>query len=203
MTGARQALRGWRRLEPPRSRLPLPWAVVARTANWLFANQLREEAILVLAMFVTYMRPSEPFKLLARHIVPPCPTAGLGHRHWALTLHPLEGGEGSKTHEFDESILLDTMEGAALGRALHTLGRQRLPHSLLFTTTQGALGRSFHRACTGLGLGALGCPTLYQLRHAGASWDFASGRRTLPEVQRRGRWRAPISVRRYEKKEAE
>lgn len=36
-------------------------------------------------------------------------------------------------------------------------------------------------------------------RHGGASADFARQLRTLVEVQRRGRWRAASSVRRYEK----
>jgi len=50
-----------------------------------------------------------------------------------------------------------------------------------------------------LGLDQGNLPTPYQLRHAGASWEFAAGVRTLAETQRRGRWRAAASVRRYVK----
>ena len=40
---------------------------------------------------------------------------------------------------------------------------------------------------------------LYSLRHGGASDDFLTKRRTLPEIKHRGRWRADSSVRRYTK----
>ena len=52
----------------------------------------------------------------------------------------------------------------------------------------------FQAAGRSLGLEVLGPITPYLLRHAGASWEFGSGLRTLSEVQRRGRWRAPLSV---------
>ena len=45
----------------------------------------------------------------------------------------------------------------------------------------------------------LGVVHLYQLRHGGASHDYASGLRSLEDVRRRGRWRSWDSVRRYEK----
>lgn len=46
---------------------------------------------------------------------------------------------------------------------------------------------------------ALGGVHVHQLRHGGASHDFATRSRTLEEVRRRGRWRSWASVRRYEK----
>ncbi len=39
----------------------------------------------------------------------------------------------------------------------------------------------------------------YQLRHAGASKEFATGDRSLLAIRRRGGWLADRSVRRYEK----
>ena len=54
------------------------------------------------------------------------------------------------------------------------------------------------QCCERLGLNVLGPPTPYQMRHAGASWEFASKIRTLSEVQRRGRWRSPSSLLRYD-----
>ena len=42
-------------------------------------------------------------------------------------------------------------------------------------------------------------PTLDSLRHGGASEDVLRRRRTLEEVQRRGRWRIQTAVRRYTK----
>ena len=47
---------------------------------------------------------------------------------------------------------------------------------------------------------AANCPAApYQGRHSGISIDRASGERTQEEAQKRGRWRAQASVRRYEK----
>ena len=181
------------------SRLPLPWAVVAMIANSMMCAAQVEAAIVTLLCFYTYFRPSEPFKLWGKHVVPPIAGAGAGHQHWALTLHPFELHGASKTQEFDESILLDRPEAVFLGPLLHRLalaGRMELP---LFSLTQAEFGRAFRAVSEKLGLLALGTATPYQLRHAGASWDFAAGTRTLAEVQRRGRWRAAASVRRYEK----
>ena len=39
----------------------------------------------------------------------------------------------------------------------------------------------------------------YQMRHSGASVDRAVRRRTLEQIQKRGRWQSHHSVRRYEK----
>ena len=56
----------------------------------------------------------------------------------------------------------------------------------------------FVRACLELGLHNT-ATKLYSLRHGGASDDLLRKRRTLAEVQRRGRWAAPSSLRRYAK----
>ena len=57
----------------------------------------------------------------------------------------------------------------------------------------------FERAVHELNLDDL-LPVLYTARHSGASNDRSTGRISLQEVQRRGRWRQPSSVRRYEKR---
>ncbi len=41
--------------------------------------------------------------------------------------------------------------------------------------------------------------SLYVLRHAGPSHDYLAKRRSLADIQRRGRWALESSVRRYEK----
>jgi len=199
LAACRQALRGWRRLDPPLSRLPLPWPVVAMIANMLMVMGCYECALICLLCFFTYFRPSEPFKLMSEHVVPPILLAGAGHQHWALTLHPYELHRPSKTQEYDESILLDRADSAFLGPLLFRLAQARGRGLPLFVVTQKQFGASFREACLRLGLDQGNLPTPYQLRHAGASWEFAAGVRTLAEIQRRGRWRASASVRRYEK----
>ena len=62
----------------------------------------------------------------------------------------------------------------------------------------GQLSASFGEAVEACGLAALR-PCLYSLRRGGASEDFLRKRRSLDEVQRRGRWRTEKSVRRYTK----
>eukprot|EP00959_Pyramimonas_sp_CCMP1952_P197852 4137801-Pyramimonas_sp.AAC.1 len=57
----------------------------------------------------------------------------------------------------------------------------------------------FERAVRELKLDEL-LPVLYTARHRGASNDLFTGRISLQEVQRRGRWRQPSSVRRCEKR---
>ena len=200
LVGARQALRGWRRLDPPVSRLPLPWAIVAMISNHLCLQNQYESALICLLCFFTYFRPSEPFKLLGKHIIPPVLLAGPGHQYWAITLHPYELAQPSKTQEFDESVLLDRPESWFLGPLLHRQAWHMGLENPLFRTSQLQLGAAWRAACASLQLSDGGlCPTPYQLRHAGASWEFAAGHRNLAEVQRRGRWRATASVRRYEK----
>ena len=56
----------------------------------------------------------------------------------------------------------------------------------------------WHEAVRRCGLSIL-MPVPYMLRHAGPSYDILTKLRTLPEVQRRGRWLSLTSVRRYEK----
>jgi len=199
LAAARQALRGWKRLEPPVSRLPLPLPVVAMIANELWSLAYFEESLVVMLIFFTYFRPGEPYRLRVCDLVPPVPGAGLAHCRWALTLHAFELGRASKTQEFDESVLLDRDEMAYLGPLLRLRAAGRSPASPLLRGTQATLASRFREACVGLQLECLGPPTLYQLRHSGASADFASNRRTLAEIQRRGRWRTSASVRRYEK----
>ncbi len=81
LAASRQALRVWKRLDPPASRLPLPWLVVAMISNQLMLQGQCESALICLVCFHTYFRPSEPFKLLGKHIIPPVALAGLGHQH--------------------------------------------------------------------------------------------------------------------------
>ena len=59
------------------------------------------------------------------------------------------------------------------------------------------LAKQMQRAGRSLGVRDPVLP--YQLRHTGASTDFATGDRSLVAIRRRGRWRAEQSVRRYEK----
>ena len=59
-------------------------------------------------------------------------------------------------------------------------------------------GKFFHGALKTLGLDHLGI-TVYSLRHAGASWDLLTGRRSYEQVKDRGGWKTDTSMQRYAK----
>ena len=181
---------------PPASRLSLSWAVVARLASAMLFAQKCKAARVWLPCFSTHFRPSEPFMLLGKLLIAPCPEAGAGHQYWALTLEAFELLVPPKTQEYDKPILLDKEYALFLGPLLAQLGARNGVEFPLFTITQLQFGHCFRPACERLHLECRGSPTPYQLRHSGASWEFAAGTRTLAEVQRRGRWRATASVRR-------
>ena len=191
-----QALKGWRKLDPPRSRLPLCLEALALILDRLLVNGFFEEVLVTALAVHAYLRPSEAFRILARHLVPPTGSIAA----WSLTLHPYEGRHPSKTEVFDEALLVGEMgvlkEVAAPLGQLALRRAQAGPHAKLFTTTQALSRRRFLNAAAEIGLPHV---MLYQLRHSGASLDTALRFRNIQQVQQRGRWAAFSSVRRYEK----
>lgn len=124
------------------------------------------------------------------------PPAGGRHKWWGLVLHPREGGQASKTAEYDEVILLDLSEYHLVLPSLAALRATTPAGHKLFTFAQADAARRLRSAADRSGLSQL-APVLYQLRHGGPSADVAAGRRTVEQVKLRGRWRCDQSVRRY------
>ena len=89
---ARTALRGWKKLAPPKSRLPLPWVVTALIVNQLAYEGEMEAAVLTALTFVLYLRPSDTLGITAADVVPPLPGGPAPLRKWSLVLHAFEGG---------------------------------------------------------------------------------------------------------------
>ena len=83
---------------------------------------------------------------------------------------------------------------AALVKVLRL--RTRKPDELMFQLSYQELLIQFKVACRDLGFDD---PSLYRLRHGGASHDAASRLRSIVEIKRRGRWASDASVRRHEK----
>ena len=67
----------------------------------------------------------------------------------------------------------------------------------MFEFQYSELLAEFRKACRDLGFQD---PSLYRLRHGGASHDAAARLRSIVEIKRRGRWASDTSVRRYEKR---
>ena len=102
----KQSLAGWSKLCPPRSRLPIPYPVVALQAMHALSLGLLEMAIYLLLTFALYMRPSEGLRLRKMDVVRPS-SRQAGFQFWSVVLHPLEMGVSSKTQEYDECLQLD------------------------------------------------------------------------------------------------
>jgi len=194
------ASKGWRRLSPSQSRLPVPWPVVCLMASIMMARGWVCEARRTVMMFILYVRPSEALRLQVGDIVPPQPSLrGPSGRKWSVVLNPFERGAASKTGEFDESLVLDNNEFAFFDAILQAATQGRPAGAPLFAGTYADWAARFATAGRLAQLEALGPPVLYQLRHGGASHELLSGARDVPGIKKRGRWVTDTSLRRYEK----
>jgi len=193
---AAKALKGWRLRAPTRTRLPLPWEVVALIAARLWEKGLPWMSFLTVLAFHCYLRPSEAHRLEVQDFVAPL---GVGsHKRWCLVLFRFEGGLSSKTNEFDETVRMDLAEFSFLEAGLATITRRSPMSAKAFVFTQIEFAKNFGAAAANCEVEVLK-PEPYQLRHSGPSYDRALGKRTLAEIKLRGRWKSDSSVRRYEK----
>ena len=113
-----------------------------------------------------------------------------------MNIAPFQLLRAAKTGMMDESVTVDHMKWAH--PFLELLVKGRSPRDKLWPFDVIELNMEFKRSVCACNLSHLE-PTLYSLRHGGASEDVLRRRRTLEEVQRRGRWRSQTSGRRYAK----
>ena len=193
------AARGFRNLCPAQTKQPLPWEAACLIAQQMCHSGLPTMGLAVVFAFAMYLRPSEMLLCKACQLSPPIRGGGAAHKSWSLILHPSERGQRSKVGMADEAMRIEGDEFKFLGVILRRWLRGKSKEEFLFEFSYAAFNREFRRAGETAGLGALGPPTLHQLRHGGASTDAASGKKGLPEIQAKGRWSDPRSVRRYAK----
>ncbi|CAK0855216.1 unnamed protein product, partial [Prorocentrum cordatum] len=194
-----KALQGWRRLAPPVTRAPVPWAAMAAIALALVRCKQPLAALAVVLAADAYLRPGELLSLRASHVVPAQATAGGGYRFASLVLRPEEELQPTKTRGFNDSTLLDSVSRPYLGVLVERLAKQKgFSAELLFPRSAAAFTAMFKRAAADVGLEAWEL-TPYILRHAGPSHDWLTKARSLGGIKRRGRWISDMSVRRYEK----
>ena len=182
---SKQSLQGWRRLDPPKSRLPLPWEVVCLMIKYAMAHNYLQEALIMAMCFALYLRPGEVSRLRCRDLVPPVRNAKKTARTWSVVLHPVELEVVSKTAEFDETVTFDDLETQYIPEAVskHMKSRTRGKNQMLFTSNSIQLKAVMEEAA--------------KAEHLGPPHPFR--KRRLDEIQRRGRWKSFASVRRYEK----
>ncbi|CAK0869503.1 unnamed protein product [Prorocentrum cordatum] len=191
------SLKGWAKRSPGRMRLPLPDIIVDDTAVDLIEHDRPMMAAAASLQTDTYTRPSGVVELRQGQILPPAPAARLG-AHFGIVIAPSEWYKVTKTGGQD-SLLVGDAARPWLTNVLWILRQPKAADSQrLFTFSLSLLDREIKKAADRLGYSPLGvCPHVF--RHPGASNDKAHGRRTLKEVQKRGRWASSASVARYEK----
>ena len=129
---ARCSLHGWSRLDPLTSRLPCPLPAVELLALMLLHWGALGLALAVLVATDAYIRPGELLALRVESVIPPRPSLGCHFAHVSLLLCPSDEGIASKTHQFDDSVVLDSCHRVWLSRAVLEFARRRPPGSLLF-----------------------------------------------------------------------
>jgi len=195
----RQASKGWAKLVPAQTRMPIPWIAVTLVCNHLIASSEWEAAATTVLTFMAYLRPSDVLSLRVCDVVPPPPSASHSRHPWSLILHPSEQLFPSKTGLFDEAILLDSPLFPWTADFLTAWTRGRPALERLVRIDYSDWSRAFLKAALAVGLSVLGPPTLYALRHGGASHEALHRVRPLAEIKKRGRWHTDASVARYEK----
>ncbi|CAE7502120.1 unnamed protein product [Symbiodinium sp. KB8] len=194
---ARRALRGWQKLMPSQSRLPLPKMIAYGMGQIMLARGHREKCLKLLMDFDLYLRPSEGMDVLGQHVLAPVAGAGRQFQKYSVIIRDQDQGKPDKTGTFDNTLILDNPATEAwLGPLLHRMALKRGRDRPLFGFTKEEFRKEFEIASKALGLKNL---VTYQLRHGGASEDLNSKTRDYHSVQQRGRWRTDSSVRRYAK----
>jgi len=190
---ARRALKGWRKAAPGATRAPAPQLCVAAVAGSMMAEGDNQSALFIMTAFSTYGRPGEIYALQGEDILAPVPP----YMQYTMELAPWSRQIPSKAGHFDEALLLDDPDMPYLGKLLHDLARHRLGRRL-WDFSMKTMVTQFEKHCRLLGFWpSIEC--LYQLRHGGASHDKFVAKRQDSSIQRRGRWSAANSLRRYEK----
>jgi len=199
---ARTALRGWTKLFPGRVRDPCP-VIVA----WLIGCHflaLNTKAGLFLACAVAlqvdaYLRPGTLFNIRHEDLLRPHRAAGARYQRWALVLAPSTRVARTKTGEQDDTVSVGIADRSFVQQIAGFLVATSAPGKRVFGTLNlHTYELEFKRVCSSLGLDKLRLVP-HSLRHAGPSHDRFHRHLSLPEIQDRGKWNSPLSVKRYEK----
>ena len=129
----KQALAGFARMSPPKSRLPLPEPVFSWILEQLVASGRRRMAQAIYVGIAAYLRPGELMGLTCGQLV--APNAGGFTTAWTIVLHPRELNLPSKTGDYDDSIALDGLNQELLSALCLQLRSGRDPAEPLLRMT--------------------------------------------------------------------
>ena len=192
---SKEALKGWKKRRPGSMRLPVPEEIVYDIATHAVETGRTDIAILLCVQLDTYLRPSEVLSITKDHLAPP---RGRRYPFWGLIIAPSDLGAMTKTGTSDDSVILGDLKHNAWLGPLFTKFVKTAPYNLFQDISIGSLEKWLHSTCKTLMYKST-CVLPHVLRHSGPSNDIYHKRRSLLDVQRRGRWKAKSSVSRYEK----
>ena len=195
MTSA--ALGGWKRLQPPFTRPPLPRSIMLFMVLELMERRHFGCALAIALMFETYGRPSEILALTRESVVTPVSLGAGTLGQVVIQIRSADLGITGKTGLTDLSIPLDLPRHAWLANLLRQWSKDLAPGQRLWLFSHQELSKLFHDAADNLNVSCLR-PCLFSLRHGGPSHDRTVGARSLQEVQQRGGWKSHELIRRYE-----
>ena len=195
---ARRALQGWGKVDPLAARLPLPWPVVLALAAVAAMLKDLKLCIAILVAADGYLRPTDLLDIQPEDVTAGHGRLGPEFRHTTVLLAPFQRGKSTKTNEFNDSVIFDTQGREWIGEALAVLAKKAPPGKKLFQLSISQFNKAMKDLAEKLKITEMEVVP-YLLRHSGPSQDYLAKLRTLPDIQKRGGWRSPESVRRYEK----
>lgn len=189
------SLGGWRKTEPGSMRVPVPEEFLFDLGVFALEQNRLDVAVALVIQYDGYLRPSECLGLTVTHVNPP---HGRRYPHFSLIIAPAALGETTKTGKTDDSLVLgDRSHNAQVGEVMK-LWLKQTEHFLFPRLNLSQYESWFKKACDTLQYKCQ-CVLPHTVRHSGASNDKYHNRRSLTEIQKRGRWAAKSSVTRYEK----
>ena len=117
----RRALKGWRKMAPNQTRLPMVEYVKSAISGVMLDQGWPLMALFNEVSFSTYARPGELLKIRVCDVVP---GVRKGDQD-IIILSPFERGEASKTGIFDEVLLLEDVRMPQLGRLMVEESKKR------------------------------------------------------------------------------
>lgn len=172
-----RALKGWKRLAPPRSRVAVTIYVLGGIAAQFIAQGNAHMALWMIPGHIGYLRPSTNMSLQRRCLVKP--KAG-ATKYWSLLLNSSERGLISKTRCSDEAVALDNADYDWIMPLLEIM-KKRPDDEHLWAFDCPTLVKAIANASKRVG--AAFVP--YQLRHTGPSWDRSRQHRSLADIKKK------------------
>lgn len=183
---AKQALRGWGRLQPSESYPPLTWELTCAIAVRLLVNRHFPAAVATLLGFDCLLRVNEILSIRADDIAD-----SKDARVSATTAEMTVRLRQTKTGR-NQWVVVEDLDVLFFVRVL----KRNAPStdSRLFPYSDDTFRHLFHTACADLGLSSSYVP--HSLRHGGATRMLVN-RRPISDIMTRGRWSEQKSARRY------